>query len=116
MLDVAAALERSSKIFDNFERVTTDEDLKIIYSSLRTLNYFLSRSYVVSDNLLKEVNTLFNAIEKLPRKSEYDEVRDIVEKQKESVINTLIPIKEAFERSVEYENFGKKRTNNEKQK
>jgi hypothetical protein len=51
---------------------------------------------------------LFDAIENLPRKSEFDEIKNMVEKQRENIINTLIPIKEAFERSAEYENFGRK--------
>jgi hypothetical protein len=32
----------------------------------------------------------------------------MVEKQKENIITTLVPIKEAFEKSAEYENFGRK--------
>ena len=111
--DVADVIERYSKVFERLDKITTDEDMKIIYGSLRVMNYFLGRSYLVSVNLLKEVNVLFHAIEKLPRKAEYEEIKEMVEKQRESIVNTLIPIKEAFERSVEYENFGRKKANDE---
>lgn len=107
--DVADVLERYSKVFERLDNITTDEDMKIIYGSLRTMNYYLGRSYLVSVNLLKEINVLFNAIEKLPRKAEYEEIKNMVEKQRENIVNTLIPIKEAFERSAEYENFGRKK-------
>ena len=111
--DVADVLERHSKTLERIDNITTDDDLKIIYGSLRVMNYFLGRSYLVSVNLLKEINVLFNAIEKLPRKAEYEEIKNMVEKQRESIVNTLIPIKEAFERSAEYENFGRKKMNDE---
>lgn len=107
--DVADVLERHSKTLERIDNITTDDDLKIIYGSLRVMNYFLGRSYLVSVNLLKEINVLFNAIEKLPRKSEYEEIKNLVEKQRENIVSTLIPIKEAFERSVEFENFGRKK-------
>jgi hypothetical protein len=108
---VTEILERYSKAFEDLDNITTDEDMKMIYNSLRVLNYYLGRSYLVSVNLLKEVNVLFHAIEKLPRKAEYEEIKEMVEKQRESIVNTLIPIKEAFERSAEYENFGRKKAN-----
>ncbi|MDE1845222.1 MAG: hypothetical protein KGI10_07840 [Thaumarchaeota archaeon] len=111
--DIANILEEYSKMFERLDNITTDEDMKIIYGSLRTMNYYLGRSYIVSVNLLKEINVLFNAIEKLPRKAEYEEIKNMVEKQRESIVNTLIPIKEAFERSAEYENFGRKKMNDE---
>lgn len=111
--DVADVLERHSKTLERIDNITTDDDLKIIYGSLRVMNYFLGRSYLVSVNLLKEINVLFNAIEKLPRKAEYEEIKNMVEKQRESIVNTLIPIKEAFERSAEYENFGRKKMKDE---
>jgi len=107
--DIADVLERLSKVFERLAKVTPDEELKALYSSLHTMNYFLGRSYLVSINVLKEVNVLFNAIENLPRKSEYEEIKNLVEKQKENIVNTLIPIKEAFERSVEFENFGREK-------
>ncbi len=110
---VTEILERYSKAFEDLDNITTDEDMKMIYNSLRVLNYYLGRSYLVSVNLLKEVNVLFHAIEKLPRKAEYEEIKEMVEKQRESIVNTLIPIKEAFERSAEYENFGRKKANDE---
>ena len=113
LLDVVDVIEKNSKVLERFDKITTDEDLKIICGSLRVMNYFLGRSYLVSVNLLKEVNVLFHAIEKLPRKAEYEEIREMVQKQRESIVNTLIPIKEAFERSVEYENFGRKKANDE---
>ena len=106
---IADVLERYSKVLERLVNVTTDEDMKIIYETLRTLNYYLGRSYLVSVNVLKEVNVLFNAIENLPRKAEYEEIKNLVEKQKESIVSTLIPIKEAFERSVEFENFGREK-------
>ena len=108
--DIAGVLERYSKVFERLANVTPDEELKAVYSSLQTMNYFLGRSYLVSINVLKEVNVLFNAIENLPRKSEYEEIKNLVEKQKENIVSTLIPIKEAFERSVEFENFGREKT------
>jgi len=111
--DVADVIERYSKVFERLDKITTDEDMKIIYGSLRVMNYFLGKSYLVSVNLLKEVNVLFHAIEKLPRKAEYEEIKEMVERQRESIVNTLIPIKEAFERSSEYENFGRKKANDE---
>lgn len=111
--DVADVIERYSKVFERLDKITTDEDMKIIYGSLRVMNYFLGKSYLVSVNLLKEVNVLFHAIEKLPRKAEYEEIKEMVEKQRESIVNTLIPIKEAFERSAEYENFGRKKADDE---
>lgn len=43
--DVADVLERYSKVFERLDKITTDEDMKIIYGSLRTMNYYLSRSY-----------------------------------------------------------------------
>lgn len=107
--DVADVLERYSRVFERLANVTPDEELKMIYQTLHTMNNFLGRSYLVSVNILKEVNVLFNAIEKLPRKAEYEEIKNMVEKQKENIVNTLIPIKEAFERSTEYENFGKRK-------
>ncbi|MDE1724976.1 MAG: hypothetical protein KGH76_03635 [Thaumarchaeota archaeon] len=88
--------------------VTKEEEAQAVYSAISTLSYFLSISYKVSRNTLNEINILFNAIEKLPRKSEFDEIRDMVEKQRENIISTLIPIKKAFEKSTEYENFGRK--------
>jgi len=91
---VTEILERYSKAFEDLDNITTDEDMKMIYNSLRVLNYYLGRSYLVSVNLLKEVNVLFHAIEKLPRKAEYEEIKEMVEKQRESIVNTLIPIKE----------------------
>jgi hypothetical protein len=109
---VADIMERYSKLFEDLDNITTDNDMKMIYNSLHVLNYYLGRSYLVSANLLKEVNVLFHAIEKLPRKAEYEEIKNIVEKQRENIVNTLIPIKEAFERSAEYENFGRKKINN----
>ena len=109
---VADIMERYSKLFEDLDNITTDDDMKMIYNSLHVLNYYLGRSYLVSANLLKEVNVLFHAIEKLPRKAEYEEIKNIVEKQRENIVNTLIPIKEAFERSAEYENFGRKKINN----
>src|ERR1051326_2337249 len=109
---VADIMERYSKLFEDLDNITTDDDMKMIYNSLHVLNYYLGRSYLVSANLLKEVNVLFHAIEKLPIKAEYEEIKNIVEKQRENIVNTLIPIKEAFERSAEYENFGRKKINN----
>lgn len=38
--------------------------------------------------LLKEINVLFNAIEKLPRKAEYEEIKNMVE-NKERILSTL---------------------------
>jgi len=75
--DVADVIERYSKVFERLDKITTDEDMKIIYGSLRVMNYFLGRSYLVSVNLLKEVNVLFHAIEKLPRKAEYEEIKEM---------------------------------------
>lgn len=106
---VSDLLENYGNAFERLANVTSDEELKAIYSSLHTLNYYLGRSYLVSINVLKEVNVLFEAIENLPRKSEYREIKNMVEKQREAIVNTLIPIKEAFERSAEYENFGRKK-------
>ncbi|MGI0018539.1 MAG: hypothetical protein ACREA1_07505 [Nitrosotalea sp.] len=108
-MDVADILERYSQVFERLVKITTDEDLKIIYETLRAMSNFLGKSYLVSVNVLKEVNVLFNAIQNLPRKSEYEEIKNLVEKQRESIVNTLIPIKEAFERSVEFENFGREK-------
>lgn len=102
-------LEKKSKLFDRLAKVTKDEELQVIYSTLSGLNYFLGRSYFLSINTLNEINVMFNAIEKLPRKSEFDEIKNMLEKQRENIVNTLIPIKDAFERSAEYENFGRKR-------
>lgn len=113
LLDVVDVIEKNNKVLERFDKITTDEDLKIICGSLRVMNYFLGRSYLVSVNLLKEVNVLFHAIEKLPRKAEYEEIKEMVQKQRDSIVNTLIPIKEAFERSAEYENFGRKKANDE---
>jgi len=116
LMDVADVLERYSQALERLVKVTTDEDLKIIYETLRTVSDFLGRSYLVSVNVLKEVNVLFNAIQNLPRKSEYEEIKNLVEKQRESIVNTLIPIKEAFERSVEFENFGRDKAKDAKGK
>ncbi len=109
LMDVADVLERYSQALERLVKVTTDEDMKVIYETLRTMSDFLGRSYLVSVNVLKEVNVLFNAIQNLPRKSEYEEIKNMVEKQRENIVNTLIPIKEAFERSVEFENFGREK-------
>lgn len=106
---IAEVLESYSKVLERLANVTKDEDMKIVYETLRTLNYYLGRSYLVSINALQEINVLFNAIEKLPRKSEYEEIKNLVEKQRENIVSTLIPIKEAFEKSVEFENFGRKK-------
>ncbi len=105
---VADILEERSKLFGKMVKVTEDEELEMIYSTLATLCYFLGRSCLVSINTLDEINVLFKAIEKLPRKSEFEEIRNLLEKQRENIVNTLIPIKDAFERSAEYENFGRK--------
>ncbi|CUR51098.1 protein of unknown function [Nitrosotalea devaniterrae] len=112
LMDVADVLERYSQTLERLVKVTTDEDMKVIYETLRTMSDFLGRSYLVSVNVLKEVNVLFNAIQNLPRKSEYEEIKNMVEKQRENIVNTLIPIKEAFERSVEFENFGREKAKN----
>jgi hypothetical protein len=105
---VADILEKRSKLFERLVKITEDEELEMIYSTLATLSYFVGRSCLVSVNTLNEINVLFKAIEKLPRKSEFDEIRNMLEKQRENIVNTLIPIKDAFERSAEYENFGRK--------
>lgn len=105
---VSDILEKRSKLFERLVKVTEDEELEVIYSTLATLSYFLGRSCLVSINTLDEINVLFKAIEKLPRKSEFDEIRNMLEKQSENIVNTLIPIKDTFERSAEYENFGRK--------
>lgn len=78
------------------------------YSVQYPHSHFLSVSYKVSPNTLNEINVLYSIIDRLPRKSEFDEIRTMVEKQKENIITTLVPIKEAFEKSAEYENFGRK--------
>ena len=116
LMDVADVLERYRQLFDRLIKITKDEDLKITYMALQSLSDFLGRSYLVSVNILKEVNVLFNAIQNLPRRSEYEEIKNMVEKQKESIVSTLIPIKEAFERSVEFENFGRDRTKDTSEK
>jgi hypothetical protein len=105
---IADILEKRSKLFERMVKVTEDEELEVIYLTLATLCYFLGRSCLVSVNTLNEINVLFKAIEKLPRKSEFDEIKNMLEKQRENIVNTLIPIKDAFERSTEYENFGRK--------
>lgn len=111
---VSDILEKRSKLFERLVKVTEDEELEVIYSTLAILSYFLGRSCLVSINTLDEINVLFKAIEKLPRKSEFDEIRNMLEKQRENIVNTLIPIKDAFERSAEYENFGRKMKEREK--
>lgn len=89
LMDVADILERYSQAFEHLVKVTTDKDLEIIYATLHTLSNFLGKSYLVSVNVLKEVNVLFNAIQNLPRKSEYEEIKNLVEKQRESIVSTL---------------------------
>ncbi|SHO42494.1 hypothetical protein NSIN_10032 [Nitrosotalea sinensis] len=85
-----------------------EEEMWMVFSTISTLSHFLSVSYKVSLNTLNEINVLYSIIDRLPRKSEFDEIRTMVEKQKENIITTLVPIKEAFEKSAEYENFGRK--------
>jgi hypothetical protein len=75
-----------------------EEEMWMVFSTISTLSHFLSVSYKVSPNTLNEINVLYSIIDRLPRKSEFDEIRTMVEKQKENIITTLVPIKEAFEK------------------
>jgi hypothetical protein len=43
---IAEVLERYSKVLECLANVTKDKDMKIVYETLRTLNYYLGRSYL----------------------------------------------------------------------
>jgi hypothetical protein len=66
----------------------------------------LGIAYELIERIVKTINSLGIAIDKLPKRQEFDDVRNEVDKQRKKVQSTLEPIKKAYEEQFEREKRG----------
>ncbi|NHI03436.1 hypothetical protein DYY67_1748 [Candidatus Nitrosotalea sp. TS] len=80
-----------------------DIDKKIQWHFLSMLCESVGYNYQLTVSHLQDLNTLSNAIEKLPKSAEFDDLKEALRKTSERVKQTLEPIKEAYDRAKDFE-------------
>ncbi len=80
-----------------------DIDKKIQWYALGMLCESVGYNYQLTVSHLQDLNTLSNAIEKLPKSAEFDDLKEALRKTSERVKQTLEPIKEAYDRAKDFE-------------
>ena len=80
-----------------------DIDKKIQWYFLSMLCESVGYNYQLTISHLQDLNTLSNAIEKLPKSAEFDDLKEALRKTSERVKQTLEPIKEAYDRAKDFE-------------
>ena len=80
-----------------------DIDKKIQWEILGILCYTVGYNYQLTVSHLQDLNTLSDAIEKLPKSAEFDDLKEALRKTSERVKQTLEPIKEAYDRAQDFE-------------
>lgn len=80
-----------------------DIDKKIQWYALGMLCESVGYNYQLTVSHLQDLNALSNAIEKLPKSAEFDDLKEALRKTSERVKQTLEPIKEAYDRAKDFE-------------
>ena len=80
-----------------------DIDKKIQWHFLSMLCESVGYNYQLTVSHLQDLNTLSNAIEKLPKSAEFDDLKEALRKTSERVKQMLEPIKEAYDRAKDFE-------------
>lgn len=80
-----------------------DIDKKIQWYILSMLCESGGYNYQLTVSHLQDLNTLSDAIEKLPKSAEFDDLKEALRKTSERVKQTLEPIKEAYDRAQDFE-------------
>ncbi|MGH9876590.1 MAG: hypothetical protein ACRD5H_03055 [Nitrososphaerales archaeon] len=113
MKEMAKSLtERFTEYFNDCEAIkkeleTADSDLK----RNRLLLAHLSRKQEMIIFGVLGLNTaivanMLSAIQSLPKRKEYDDLKLVIDSQGQKVIDTLVPLKEAMERAEEKSDRG----------
>jgi hypothetical protein len=80
-----------------------DIDMKIQWYFLSILCESVGYNYQLTVSHLQDLNTLSDAIEKLPKSAEFDSLKEALHKTNERVKQTLEPIKEAYDKAQAFE-------------
>jgi len=90
-------------LFRQFADEENDIDMKIQWYVLDMLCETVGYQYQITTSHLQDLNSLSDAIEKLPKSAEYDDLKKALQKTSEKVKQTLEPIKEAYDKAKEFE-------------
>jgi hypothetical protein len=80
-----------------------DIDMKIQWHILSMLCESVGYQYHITTSHLQDLNSLSDAIEKLPKSAEFDDLKEALRKTSERVKQTLEPIKEAYDKAQAFE-------------
>ncbi|MFZ1076828.1 MAG: hypothetical protein WAN47_05305 [Nitrosotalea sp.] len=80
-----------------------DIDMKIQWYALGMLCESVGYQYQITTSHLQDLNSLSDAIEKLPKSAEFDDLKEALRKTSERVKQTLEPIKEAYDKARAFE-------------
>lgn len=90
-------------LFRQFADEENDVDMKIQWYVLDMLCETVGYQYQITTSHLQDLNSLSDAIEKLPKSAEYDDLKKALQKTSEKVKQTLEPIKEVYDKAKEFE-------------
>lgn len=96
-------VRKYSDMLHQYADEENDIDKKIQWDILGILCETVGYNYQLTVSHLQDLNTLSNAIEKLPKSAEFDDLKEALRKTSERVKQTLEPIKEAYDRAKDFE-------------
>lgn len=96
-------VRKYSDMLHQYADEENDIDKKIQWDILGILCETVGYNYQLTVSHLQDLNTLSNAIEKLPKSTEFDDLKEALRKTSERVKQTLEPIKEAYDRAKDFE-------------
>lgn len=96
-------VRKYSDMLHQYADEENDIDKKIQWDILGILCETVGYNYQLTVSHLQDLNTLSDAIEKLPKSAEFDDLKEALRKTSERVKQTLEPIKEAYDRAKDFE-------------
>lgn len=96
-------VRKYSDMLHQYADEENDIDKKIQWDILGILCETVGYNYQLTVSHLQDLNTLSDAIEKLPKSAEFDDLKEALRKTSERVKQTLEPIKEAYDRAQDFE-------------
>lgn len=96
-------VRKYSDMLHQYADEENDIDKKIQWDILGILCETVGYNYQLTVSHLQDLNILSNAIEKLPKSAEFDDLKEALRKTSERVKQTLEPIKEAYDRAKDFE-------------
>ncbi|WP_101477876.1 hypothetical protein [Candidatus Nitrosotalea bavarica] len=98
--------QQSESEFAKRQEDKKNYDLEYLFHSFKTTWGMFSFCYQVMILQSNAINNLYESIDKLPDKKEFDDIKSELHKQKEKVISTLEPLKDLLDQTKEQSKRG----------